>query len=71
MVFQSTIPVAIGLAFTGWNLDSYSILAGGLALAGGAVAITTLQIRRRFSGRAIFLWASFYAIFVGYVIAKS
>jgi cation:H+ antiporter len=71
MVFQSTIPVAIGLAFTDWNLDSYSILAGCLALAGGLVAITTLQIRRRFSGRAIFLWAAFYALFVGYVVATS
>jgi cation:H+ antiporter len=71
MVFQSTIPVAIGLAFTGWNLDSYSILAGCLALGGGVVAIVTLQIRRRFSGRAIFLWATFYAVFVGYVVATS
>jgi cation:H+ antiporter len=67
MVFQSTIPVSIGLLFTSWELDTYSILAGCLALAGGAVAIVTLQIRRRFSGRAIVLWAAFYAIFVGYV----
>jgi cation:H+ antiporter len=67
MVFQSTIPVSIGLLFTSWELDTYSILAGCLALAGGALAIVTLQVRRRFSGRAIFLWAAFYAIFVGYV----
>jgi cation:H+ antiporter len=71
MVFQSTIPVAIGLAFTDWNLNGYSMLAGGLALAGGFVAITTLQIRRRFSLRAIFLWGAFYAVFVGYVVARS
>jgi cation:H+ antiporter len=71
MVFQSTIPVSIGLAFTSWNLDTSSILAGCLALAGGAVAIITLQIRRRFSGRAIFLWATFYGVFVGYVLATS
>jgi cation:H+ antiporter len=71
MVFQSTIPVAIGLAFTDWNLDTYSFLAGALALAGGVVAIVTLQIRRRFSGRAILLWAAFYAVFVGYVVATS
>jgi cation:H+ antiporter len=64
MVFQSTLPVAIGLSFTGWELDSYSILAGCLALAGGLVAILTLQIRRRFSGRAIVLWALLYAAFV-------
>ncbi|HSC74320.1 MAG TPA: hypothetical protein VLB89_09150 [Gaiellaceae bacterium] len=71
MVFQSTIPVAVGLAFTQWNLDSYSMLAGILALAGGIVAIVTLQVRRRFSGRAIFLWTALYAIFVVYVVAKS
>ena len=69
MVFQSTLPVSIGLAFTAWELDSYSILAGCLALAGGLVAILTLQIRRRFSGRAILLWATLYAVFVVYVVA--
>jgi cation:H+ antiporter len=67
MVFQSTLPVAIGLAFTDWELDRYSVLAGSLALAGGAVAIFTLQIQRRFSGRAILVWTALYAIFVGYV----
>jgi cation:H+ antiporter len=71
MVFQSTIPVAIGLAFTSWNLDGYSLLAGGLALAGGVVAIVAFQVQRRFSGAAIFLWAGLYAAFVGYVVARS
>ena len=68
MVFQSTIPVAIGLAFTSWSLDARSVLAGCLALAGGAVAIVALQIRRRFSGGAIALWAALYAAFVAYVV---
>ncbi len=71
MVFQSTLPVSIGLAFTAWELDSFSVLAGCLALAGGVVAILTLQLRRRFSGRAIVLWATLYAIFVGYVVATA
>ncbi len=71
MVFQSTLPVAVGLAFTPWELDTYSITAGCLALAGGLVAILTLQIRRRFSGRAIALWAALYAIFVIYVAANT
>jgi cation:H+ antiporter len=68
MVFQSTLPVAIGLVFTSWELDAHSVLAGGLALGGGLVAIVTLQIRRRFSGRAILLWAALYAVFVAYVV---
>ncbi len=46
-------------------------LAGFLALAGGFVAILTLQIRRRFSGRAILLWAALYAVFVSYVVAAA
>jgi cation:H+ antiporter len=71
MVFQSTVPVAIGLGFTSWELDSHALLAGCLALAGGLVAILTLQIRRRFSGRAIVLWATFYVIFVAYVVATA
>lgn len=71
MVFQSTMPVAFGLAFTAWNLGTYPLLAGCLALAGGLVAIITLQIRRRFSGRAIVLWAILYVIFVAYVVATA
>ena len=71
MVFQSTIPVSIGLLFTSWQLDTYSILAGCLALAGGVIAIVTLQIRGRFNGRAIAVWAALYVIFVGYVATAS
>jgi cation:H+ antiporter len=71
MVFQSTLPLAIGLSFTSWDLDAYSLLAGCLALAGGLVAIVTLQIRRRFSGRAIVVWVTLYAIFVAYVVVTA
>lgn len=71
MVFQSTLPVTIGLAFTDWELGTTPLLAGGLALGGGLVTILTLQLRRRFSGRAILLWASLYASFVTYVVVTS
>jgi cation:H+ antiporter len=69
MVFQSTLPVAIGLAFTHWELTTYSLLAAGLGLAGGVVAIWTLQLRRRFTGFAVLLWASFWLAFVLAVVA--
>jgi hypothetical protein len=35
-----------------------------LALAGGAVAILSLQIRRRFSAAAVASWVVLYATFV-------
>jgi cation:H+ antiporter len=68
MVFQSTIPLAFGLAFTEWHLNDYSILTSVLALAGGALAIFELQIRKRFLGRAVIAWAVLYASFVVYVV---
>ncbi len=71
MVFQSTIPVSIGLAFSAWQLEQYAIVAGCLALAGRVVAIHALPLRRRFSGLPIALWATFYAAFVGYVVATA
>lgn len=71
MVFQSTVPVSFGLAFTAWDLNSYSIVAALLALAGGGLAIFELQIRRRFLGRAVITWALLYASFALYVLATA
>jgi cation:H+ antiporter len=71
MVFQSTLPIAFGLTFTDWHLDRYSIVAGLLALAGGALAIFELQVRRRFVGYAVATWACLYASFVVYVVATT
>jgi cation:H+ antiporter len=71
MVFQSTLPVSIGLAFSDWELGRYAIVAGCLALVGGLVTILTLQLRQRFSGRAIVAWASLYAVFVAYVVVTA
>jgi cation:H+ antiporter len=71
MVFQSTLPVAFGLAFTDWEFDTASTVACALALGGGLLAIFELQIRRRFLGRAIVAWAVLFAAFVGYVAAAA
>ncbi len=71
MVFQSTLPVALGLAFTDWQLDRFAVLAAALGLAGGIIAIWALRLRQRFSPLAIVGWAALYAVFVGSVIAAS
>lgn len=67
MVFQSTMPVAIGVAFTSWELDGLALLAGALALAGGVVALSTLQRQTRFSIWPIALWIGLFAMFVASV----
>jgi cation:H+ antiporter len=67
MVFQSTIPIAFGLAFTEWELDRYAVLSGVLGLAGGIVAYATLHRQGRFSGPAIAIWGVLYGVFLAYV----
>jgi cation:H+ antiporter len=71
MVFQSTIPVAVGLAFTDWELDRFAAISMALGLAGGAVAYWALRLRGRFNALAIAAWAALYAVFLGYVIAAA
>jgi cation:H+ antiporter len=67
MVFQSMIPVAVGLAFTPWSLSAPSVLAIACALAGGALALYAVLRHRRFSLPAMAGWAVLYFGFVGYV----
>jgi cation:H+ antiporter len=43
MVFQSCIPVALGLAFTPWVLTAPEILAGAIALASSAILFINLR----------------------------
>lgn len=64
MVFQSTIPVAVGLAFTAWSLDGFAIFAMALGLLGGAVAYWALRLRERFELPAILAWGALYASFL-------
>jgi cation:H+ antiporter len=67
MVFQSTVPVAIGLAFTSWRLDRFAVLAGAIAIAGGVVAYWSLEGGRRFAGSAILAWSLLFAAFAASV----
>ncbi len=64
MVFQSTLPVSLGLAFTDWELGRFAVLAAGLALAGGIVAVWALRVQGRFSAPSVLAWGALYAVFI-------
>jgi cation:H+ antiporter len=64
MVFQSTIPIGIGLLFTDWELNRNALLSIGLGLAGGALAYLSLHRRGRFSLPAAVGWFTLYAGFI-------
>jgi len=67
MVFQSTIPIAFGLALTDWDLDRYALISGALGLAGGALAYWALRVRGRFEAAPIAVWTGLFAAFIAYV----
>src|SRR4029078_9813024 len=67
MVFQSTIPIAFGLALTDWDLDHFAVVSGILGLAGGALAYWALRLRGRFDAAPIVVWAALFDSFIVYV----
>jgi cation:H+ antiporter len=68
MVFQSTIPVAVGLVFVDWKLTGPAVAACGCALAGGLLCILTVGRRTAFAGRYVLAWLALYAGGVGYAL---
>jgi cation:H+ antiporter len=71
MVFQTTIPVGIGLVFTDWNLDRNAILSIALGVAGGILAYESLHLARRFKPPAIAGWFALYAAFIAVVVLSA
>ena len=63
MVFQSSLPVAIGVAFTDWKPGGVALLAGVLALVGGSVALWAIRHRGRFSLGPIVAWLGLFSTF--------
>ncbi len=70
MVFQSTIPVGIGLLFTDWSLDANAVLSICLGVAGGLIAYLSLHRGNRFRLPAVIGWFGLYASFI-FVVALS
>jgi cation:H+ antiporter len=71
MVFQSMVPVAVGLAFTPWAFSAPSAAAVTCALAGAAVALYAVVRRRRFALPQMVIWGGLYVGFVVYVVLFS
>lgn len=71
MVFQSTIPVTIGVLLTPWQLGNFGTLAAVFALISGALIWIQLRLRARENAlpvSALMLGGSLYVVFLGYVI---
>jgi cation:H+ antiporter len=71
MVFQSMIPVGIGLIFTDWELNWHAVLSIGLGLAGGLLAYESLHLGRRFKLPAVIGWFALYIAFIVAVVLSA
>jgi cation:H+ antiporter len=71
MVFQSTIPVGIGLIFTDWELSFNAALSVALGLIGGFLAYEALHRRDRFALPVVLAWFALYASYIVVVAATA
>ena len=70
MVFQSTLPIAIGLLFTDWDLSHFAVVSGALGLIGGAIAYYEVHGKSRFALPAVLAWLGLFIAFLFYVLAS-
>jgi len=70
MVFQSTIPVGIGLIFTDWALSTNAAISVVLGLVGGFLAYEVLHRRDRFALPAVTAWIGLYVSYI-FIVALS
>ncbi len=68
MTFQATIPVALGLVLTTWELDRYALAAGCVGLVGAALALWAI-LRGRFGLVPSLAWGALFGGFVVYAVA--
>lgn len=68
MVFQSCIPVAVGLWFTPWILNTAAIASAVIAIAAGLLLQVFLRTGNALSGRELASLGIFYAAFIVYVV---
>jgi cation:H+ antiporter len=69
MVYQSMLPVAVGLAFTPWSLTGPAVAASAAALAGGALAVAVVLRGGRVRLPYVGTWLLLYAGAVVFILA--
>ena len=67
MVFQSTIPIAFGLAFTEWDLDKFAVVSGVLGLVGGRDRLLGPAAARPVRAAPVIAWVVLFGGFIAYV----
>jgi cation:H+ antiporter len=69
MVFQSSIPTAVGIFFTPWHLSPQALAAAIITLAASVFAWAALTIRKRLSPYTLLTGIVFYVAYLVYTFA--
>jgi len=64
MVFQSSIPVSIGLLFTEWSLAPINIASIVIALAAAAWMYYNVKVRKAIDYKVMLMSGSLYALYI-------
>jgi cation:H+ antiporter len=68
MVFQSSVPTAIGMVFTPWDLDRQALGCVAVAMCSAGAAWVDLKWRKRLSPYSLLAGGAFYAIYLLWVL---
>lgn len=69
MVFQSCIPVTIGLLFTSWTLNTITLLSAFLALSSAIINLLYVKITNEVSPFVLMTGGIMYGLFLFYILA--
>lgn len=67
MVFQATLPVALGLAFSDWALSGTAKVSIVLGVLGAITVGANLRLRGSIEPPAIAICALLYLVFIAYI----
>lgn len=70
MVFQSSVPPAIGILFTDWRLDTQSLVSVGISLAAAATLWAGIRWRGRLTVAELLAGGAFYFAYVVWTIVR-
>ena len=68
MVFQSSLPPAIGMVFTNWQLDSRAIACVVVAILSSATVWAEMMWRKRISPYSLMIGGFFYVLYLYWVL---
>ncbi len=70
MVFQASIPCAIGIMFTPWELDFMPALCAGLALLSAFILLAFMQTKRKLEANMLITVGTLYLVYLAAIFLR-